>query len=212
MLGSLLSAAGSLMGGASKTEPYTVDQTPYWLKEFPEYKQGYSQVLADYMNNVYNKPYQPSSYMRRAEATDSPYLQKIQGQIDSQIEQPQAAAQQPETPQQDPAQMKMIADAQIGRQMYADSMTNPMFGYGIKGGRLNYQDKLGPDATDDDFAIASRMWNMPASEKAALHTPGATNASEVAKNVVSSLNTGNLKNTNNINIADMLTRLQSLGA
>ena len=80
-LGSIFSViapiAGSLLSGASKTQPYTVDQTPYWITQFPEYKQGYQQLLSDYMTNVYNKPYQPAYHMRRATEGDSPYLQTI---------------------------------------------------------------------------------------------------------------------------------------
>lgn len=206
-----LGLAGSLLGGAGKTKPYTVDNTPYWLKEFPEYKQGFQQVLSDYMNTVYNKPYQPSYYMRRAGADDSPYLQEIQSQIDSQINNPQTQEPAPEQqPQQDPAAMRAIADASVGREMYQRSNTDPMFGYGIKGGRLGFQQMVNPNSTDDEFALAARMWNMPGSQKAALQREGAINGEEIAKNVIAGLNSGNISNKYGANIMERLKSMQGV--
>jgi len=210
LIGPALGLAGSLLGGKSKTKPYTVDNTPYWLKEFPEYKQGYQQVLADYMNNIYNKPYQPSYHMRRAGAEDSPYLQQIQGNVDTQINNPQAPTEEsaPQQPRMDIAAMKAAADAQIGREMYSRSNSDPMFGYGRRGGRLGFQQMLTPDSSDDEYALAARMWNLPGSQRAALHREGAVKASEVAKNVMAGLNSGNISNQYGSNIAQ---RLQGLG-
>lgn len=211
ILKAALPIGASLLSGASKTKDYTVDQTPYWLKEFPEYKQGYQQLLSDYMTNVYNKPYQPSSYMRRAESTDSPYLQKIQSQLDQQIQNPQVQeAPQEQAPQMDAAAMNVAADAAVGKEMYQRSMTDPMFGYGRRGGKLGFQQQLGPESTDQDFAMANRKWNMP--EAAQLDTYGsrAPNATAMVDKVMAGLNPSNMKSDYNIKFADIMNRIKGV--
>ena len=146
--------------------------------------------------------------MRRAGAEDSPYLQQIQGDIDAQIANQEAQQEAPqEAPQNNPAAMRAIADAQIGREMYARSNTDPMFGYGVKGGRLGFQQMLNPNSSDDEYALAARMWNLPGSQKAALHRQGATNAQEVAKNVTAGLNSSNISNPYGVNISKALERI-----
>lgn len=177
-----LNLLGGLMGG--KKKDYTVDQKPYWLTSFPNYKEGYDQLLADFMQNVYAKPYQPSSYMRRAEASDSPYLQQIQSQLDSQM----AAAPQEQAPQeQAPQDNGMAADVGLGKYIYNNSLTNPMAGYGLRGGKGAIQ---GYGGGNDDFALLARMQQLNPLERQLVTTEsgrGTPQGQEVAKRVMAGL-------------------------
>jgi len=196
-IGEAIGLGSSLLGGlmGSKKKDYTVDQKPYWLTSFPNYKEGYDQLLADFMQNVYSKPYQPSSYMRRAEASDSPYLQQIQSQLDSQM----AAAPQEQAPMEQAPQQDMTgADSGLGRYIYSQSMTNPMAGYGIKGGRARIQDYDGGDA---DMALLARMEGLTPVEKQIMATQGGRGTDQgqqIAQRVMAGL--GNFTSPTGMNI------------
>lgn len=185
--------ASSVLGAFGKKKGSTQQTMPQIM---PRAEKFYNLLEEDFIPRVYDKPYQ-TPFLMRYEPTnqyeESPILAKIQAAIDAQ-QMPQE--EMPQEPQQDPAQMQMMIDAALGRQL-VNNRQSPMFA------PKNRVEMAAPWMTqgggDADYAMMYRLSQNP------MATAGNV-VPDIGKQILSGMKRDGLKSAAGGHYYDMISK------